>query len=359
MSLKTACQKLQFISFLLLLSACTSNVSNHSNHSKSLGLAHSTQAVEIKPYTLSTDYKEHRQQQKLFHTVAGVIAYTDNGPHRQAANQVIVLIHGVPTSSWMYRKVIEDLSKDFRVIAVDLLGYGSSAKPAFIHSSDLSLVNPDSAYSNDAQADYISDLLQALDVKNYSLLFHDMGGLVAWRLLNRSIKNDDVAIDHLFVLNTIIGKPGFAHPKLKKGMMAKQFAKSYANRFSSAALVNSTFRNMGLTDDYKLSQEECLGYVIPLKEGSDSALYSFFTGLDHTLFANLARDIDALANYRGTVDVIWGARDKVLKVEQLGALEERLADSQLTLQILDEHSHFIAEENPLLVADTVRQRFRD
>ena len=74
-------------------------------------------------YQLPLAYQQHRSQQKYFQSEDGSIAYTDHGE-----GDVLVLLHGVPTSSWMYRKIIPDLQQDFRVISVDLLGYGSSEK---------------------------------------------------------------------------------------------------------------------------------------------------------------------------------------------------------------------------------------
>ena len=69
-------------------------------------------------------YADHRAQQQLFSSATGRIAYTDHGD-----GPALVLLHGVPTSSWMYRKVIPDLQQHFRTISIDLLGYGSSDKP--------------------------------------------------------------------------------------------------------------------------------------------------------------------------------------------------------------------------------------
>lgn len=55
------------------------------------------------------------------------IKYIDAGAKNSPC---ILLIHGVPTSSWLYRHMIDPLvSKGYRVIAPDMLGYGQSDKP--------------------------------------------------------------------------------------------------------------------------------------------------------------------------------------------------------------------------------------
>jgi haloalkane dehalogenase len=54
------------------------------------------------------------------------MAYTNEGD-----GTPILLLHGVPTSSYLFRKMIPLLvNKGYRVIAVDLLGYGQSEKPS-------------------------------------------------------------------------------------------------------------------------------------------------------------------------------------------------------------------------------------
>ncbi len=98
-------------------------------------------------YQAPRSYEEHRAQQQMFATPAGDIAYTDNG-----TGEVLIVLHGVPTSSWLYRKIIPQLQRDFRVISVDLLGYGSSAKPE----------NDGSNYSAVAEARRIKALLSSL-----------------------------------------------------------------------------------------------------------------------------------------------------------------------------------------------------
>ena len=106
-------------------------------------------------------YQDHRDQQQFFTTQDGRIAYTDNGK-----GPAIVLLHGVPASSWMYRKMmIPDLQKSLRVVTVDMLGYGSSDKP-----------KGDGAPCAAArQAERVDALMTHPGIDQYSVLMHDMG----------------------------------------------------------------------------------------------------------------------------------------------------------------------------------------
>ncbi len=324
-------KKLSLISALLLpflIGACTSYIQREkSNRLPS--------AMEIKAdYKVVTHYKEHRAQQHILKTSVGDIAYTDHGQ-----GEVIVLLHGVPTSSWMYRKVIPVLQHSKRVITIDFLGYGSSDKPR----------NQNNIYKPRRQADYVSLILSTLGIQKYTLVFHDMGGLVAWQLLKRDIQSQEHNIEKIFILNTIISKKGFNHPKWKKGFFAKQMANAYSMRLTSRKILDMTFNNMGLTNNKQLSEEECAGYVIPMREGSNLALYDFFTGFTPEFFSNLETHINLLKDYQGQAYILWGKQDKVLTMEQLPQLKKVLSiDKEF---IFNENSHFLLEEIP----DTISQ----
>src|SRR2546428_10423322 len=85
----------------------------------------------------------------------------------------LVLIHGFPTASWDWAKLWPALSARYRVIALDMIGFGLSDKPR------------DFAYSTPAQADLWQALLEREGVTRFRLLSHDYGDTVAQELLAR------------------------------------------------------------------------------------------------------------------------------------------------------------------------------
>lgn len=282
-------------------------------------------------YVLTDNYANHRLQQDRFTTSGGDIAYLDIGQ-----GPVIVLLHGVPSSSWLYRKMLPELQQNFRVIAVDLLGYGSSAKPKSTQQN----------YLPASQAGYIKELLAGLNISKYSLLFHDMGGLVAWEMLTSDLALTEPAIDNLMVLNTIIAEQGFEHPGVKKGVISRAMANAFSNKLSSSAAVELTFKNMGLTNNAKLSAKECNGYVIPMQEGAADALYDFLTGFDEARFASLDKQIAGLSKFNGDTLVLWGAEDKVLTTAQIPRLQQVLNIGDENVIIYPNNAHFLPEEIP-------------
>jgi pimeloyl-ACP methyl ester carboxylesterase len=91
---------------------------------------------------------------------------------------VVVLLHGFPTSSFMFRHLIPELADRYRVIAPDYLGFGYSDAPP-VDEFD---------YTFDALADLTAGLLDQLGVSRYAIYVQDYGAPVGWRLALRDPK---------------------------------------------------------------------------------------------------------------------------------------------------------------------------
>ena len=91
------------------------------------------------------------------------------GPERHAP---LLVLHGFPTSSFDFAAVLDGLRGGRRVLLLDMLGYGLSAKP-------------DRAYSMALQADIAAAYVAELGVDRLALLTHDMGDTVGGELLAR------------------------------------------------------------------------------------------------------------------------------------------------------------------------------
>jgi pimeloyl-ACP methyl ester carboxylesterase len=98
--------------------------------------------------------------------------YREAGP---ADAPVIVLLHGFPASSFMFRDLIPLLSDRYRVIAPDHLGFGLSDMPA-VEEFD---------YTFDALTDLTEGLLDELGVVRYAIYVQDYGAPIGWRLALR------------------------------------------------------------------------------------------------------------------------------------------------------------------------------
>lgn len=95
--------------------------------------------------------------------------------YREAGDKnapLILLLHGYPTSSHMFRNLIPLLSKQYHVIAPDLPGFGYSGKPD----------HKDFAYTFDNLTKHIQGLIDQLEIKRFAIYVFDYGAPVGFRL---------------------------------------------------------------------------------------------------------------------------------------------------------------------------------
>jgi pimeloyl-ACP methyl ester carboxylesterase len=97
------------------------------------------------------------------------VFYREAGP---AGAPVVLLLHGFPTSSRMFRHLIPALADHYHVIAPDHIGFGQSATPP----------PTEFTYTFDALADVTEALLDQLGVERFSMYVQDYGAPVGWRL---------------------------------------------------------------------------------------------------------------------------------------------------------------------------------
>ena len=176
------------------------------------------------PIMHSTTYEDHIGRLKYFDAPDGKLAYVDegNGP-------VVLLVHGVPTSSWLYRKIIPQLTNNgLRVIAPDLLGYGQSDKP---EGYDI--------YDEVEQGARLLLLMKHIGVQRWTHVCHDAGGLWTWEMLHR----DKKGVEKLVLLNTIIYESGFHPPiRFEPGLKAKMYSKLYENALTGPLMAKATLK---------------------------------------------------------------------------------------------------------------------
>ena len=98
--------------------------------------------------------------------------------YREAGDKnkpTILLLHGFPTSSHMYRNLINDLSADYYLIAPDYPGFGQSSSPSTSAYE----------YSFDNLALTMNQFIDAMEIKKFSLYVQDYGGPVGFRIASQ------------------------------------------------------------------------------------------------------------------------------------------------------------------------------
>ena len=97
------------------------------------------------------------------------IHYVDEG-----AGEAVLCLHGEPTWSFLYRKMIPPLASRHRVLVPDFVGFGRSDK--FTEQDE---------YSFDLHTETLRGFVEALDLRDVTLVVHDWGGLWGWRWRQR------------------------------------------------------------------------------------------------------------------------------------------------------------------------------
>ena len=112
--------------------------------------------------------------------------FIDEGP-RDAPP--IILLHGEPTWGYIYRKFIPALSKEYRVIVPDHMGFGKSETPQ------------DKEYTLKTHVENLTNVIEFLGLKNITFVGQDWGGPIIGAYSIRNIKN----VKSYFLINTLFG----------------------------------------------------------------------------------------------------------------------------------------------------------
>jgi len=133
---------------------------------------------------LSPALEDWRQKSLSWCWKEQAIAYWKGGDWSDDSRPVLLLIHGFPTASWDWVAMWDALADHFRLLAVDMIGFGFSAKPRAY------------AYSIKDQADLLAGLAAELNITHMHILAHDYGDTVAQELLARH-NGGDARTPHL------------------------------------------------------------------------------------------------------------------------------------------------------------------
>jgi len=183
---------------------------------------------------------------KAFPQPVGTMRYVDEGSTEHAP---IVMVHGNPTWSFVYRKLINGLRDSYRCIAPDHIGFGQSHKP--YHWS----------YTPQDHAANLARLLDALDLKNITLVVQDWGGPIGLSYAVRHPKR----VSRLVILNTWMWPVNESlYYRAFSGVMGGPLGRFLCRNYNT--FVN-TIVPMATGDKSKLTPEIMHHYRAPLPTG--------------------------------------------------------------------------------------------
>ena len=257
----------------------------------------------------SFDFGGHLENHKIFYQV--------QGPKDAPA---LLLIHGYPSASWDWHCQWPTLIQHFRVISLDMLGFGFSDKPAGF-SKDSTV-----QYSIHTQADIFTALLQKLNIGKVHVLSHDYGDTVAQELLARSHHREKNAVEllSLCLLN------GGLFPETHKALLLQKLLLSPIGPLVARLATYKKFKkNFAHICAVPLSEDELttLWRLIEFNNGKPilAKLISYMT--ERKL--NRARWVGALQNSEISIRLIDGLQDPISGVHMVKRYRELITNSDI------------------------------
>ena len=257
-------------------------------------------------------------------TFAGDIAYL-----RRGQGPPLFLIHGIPTSSYLWRDVIDQLALNFEVVAPDLLGYGDSDKRL---DADLSIA---------AQARYMVAAMESLGIHQAAVAGHDIGGGVAQLM---AVDEPD-RVARLILIDSVVDNnwPIADIARLKEPAWDQILVDRDLRPGFRKGLEEGTTRAGVVTDE--LVNEIARPFSDQNLRRAYLRAARALNNRDLTSRSRHLQDITAPSL------ILWGANDKFLEPRWAETLKRKLQDA--TVEIVDPGGHFLPLDRPDAVSNAI------
>jgi pimeloyl-ACP methyl ester carboxylesterase len=260
------------------------------------------------------------------HTITGPDAHAQHFLD-EGEGPVLLMLHGNPTWSFYYRELVRNLSADHRCVVPDHIGCGLSDKPA------------DWGYRIPDHVDRLCALIEALDLRDITLVVHDWGGAIGYSAAIRMperfrrfvVFNTAAFLLPLPAALRALRIPGYGH-LMVQGLngflhMGMNLAVGHKDRFRGAVKQ---------------------GYFAPYRSWAERLVIRRFIEeipieADHpnrALLQTLDEGLPSLLDHPHLV--CWGTQDPVFHTGYLEGWQQRLPDGEF--HIFDDCSHWVVEE---------------
>jgi len=259
-------------------------------------------------------------------TFAGDIAYL-----RKGQGPALLLLHGIPSSSYLWRDVIDPLAATFDVLAPDLLGYGDSDKRL---DADLSIA---------AQARYMVAFMESIGVHQAAVVGHDIGGGIAQLMA----ADEPQRVARLILVDSVVDNnwPVADIARLKEPVWDQ-------------IMVNIDLRKglrkgleAGMVSEGRVTDELVDEWTRPFQDlGGRRAYLRAARALNNRDLVSRSKHIEEIET---PTLIMWGANDKFLELQWAETLKHKLRDT--TVEIIDPGGHFLPLDRPDAVAEAINR----
>jgi len=264
------------------------------------------------------------------------VCYRDGGEDLDPDRPVLLLVHGMAGSSSTWRSVLPLLSRQYRVIAPDLLGHGGSDKPR--HD-----------YSLGAHANTLRDLTAALGIDRVTLVGQSLGGGIAMQLAYQHpelcerlvlVSSGGLGPEVSWMLR-LLSLPGAEY---LMPVLFPSFVRDVGNAVSRALY------RLGIRAPH--AEEEWRSYVSLTEPGNRDAFVRTLRSVVDVGGQTVSANDRLYLSSRVPTLIMWGRRDPIIPVDHAFAAHDAIAGSRL--EIFDS-GHFPHTEEPHRFVDVLSE----
>ena len=223
------------------------------------------------------------------------------------------MLHGWGSKLDLFGTIIENLSKNNKVYAIDLPGFGGTDEPK-------------EAWNVDRYVDFVIEFIEKMNIKELSILGHSFGGRVIIKLVNR--QNLNFKVDKLVLVDSAGIKPEKSKKTSMKTKVYKVLKILVGNK-----IVSKIFPNLLNNIKKKFGSEDYRNATPIMRD---------------TLVKTVNEDLtDLLPNIEQSTLLIWGDKDTATPIEDAKKMESLIKDSGLVT--VEGAGHFSFLEQPILI----------
>jgi epoxide hydrolase 4 len=262
----------------------------------------------------------------------------------ESSKPLVILLHGFPEFWYSWRNQIRELAKHFNVVAADMRGYNDSDKPKGVRNYAMDLLTGD-----------VKELIRHVGYERATIIAHDWGGSVAWRL---ALDYPSV-VEKLIVLNSPYPSIFAHHLKTNPRQMLKSWYMFFyqipaiPEMLLGRTLYSALKKNMQGWSYNKnaFTDDDIQRYVDAIKKpGALNATLNYYRA--RFRYKNQLFRKDEGRQIQSPTLVIWGKNDRALGVEMTNGMEKHFANS-FEIKFIDRCSHWVQHEYPELVNEYI------
>ncbi len=263
------------------------------------------------------NFEEFRALQKNTTINSLSVTYVDEGE-----GDTLLLIHGIPVWGYLWKDCINELKKKYRVIIPDLIGYGYSDKRDCF----------DRAVT--AQASIIKKLLTDLEISEYYVVGHDIGGAVAQQFT----VNNQNTVKKLILMDSVLYDSWPAEPMVKLGNPVQHY------RIKDDQLAKKFIERLpqGIHHKEVATEEMLQGWMAPYM--TDEGKLSL---IRNAAALNTNHTMELLEDFRKMsipILLLWGELDQFQPIMTAKKFLNEMPNTSL-ISIIDS-DHFLPLERP-------------